>query len=93
MNKFCRNCHFRNIPAFLKQAFNQLGTKIFIDECPTFDSMVVGCITKLNYKVDWKKFCELLLLNKMYNSEEEKKEIERFVSPSFGDSQSIPTIP
>jgi len=92
LNKFCRTCQFRNIPTFLKQRFNELGTRIFIDECPLFDDRVKGCTTKLYYNVDWKKFCELLLDNKIYNSEEEKKEIERFVSPGYGDSQGLPTI-
>jgi hypothetical protein len=90
LNEFCKNCEHKNIPSSIKKIFNKHGAKIFIDECPLNDALVVGCTTKL-LTVEWITF--LIQANKMnLLNGEELVEIAKHFNARSGDSENVSTI-
>jgi hypothetical protein len=58
LNEFCKTCQHANVPADLKDKFNKVVDKTFI-ECPTNDKVIAGCLIK-NLNIDWVKFVQYL---------------------------------
>jgi hypothetical protein len=71
MNSFCSNCPHKKIPSGVKNKFNAMASKTFVDECPSVDTRVVGCTTKL-INVDWINFAEFLKSKNLLSEEEEE---------------------
>ncbi|HUS49824.1 MAG TPA: hypothetical protein VMZ91_06645 [Candidatus Paceibacterota bacterium] len=68
MNDFCKRCNHKHIPDLLKEKFNELIKKTFI-ECPTEDKKIVFCfINKID--IEWENFFKYILAEGLLQEDE-----------------------
>jgi hypothetical protein len=72
LNEFCKNCAVRHVPSSIKEKFNDVYDKTFI-ECPTSDPTVVGCFMKDHLRINWNSFCIWLSDNGRLTTDEAMK--------------------